>query len=369
MTQVISGPGVGLQRSQLLYPYISGGPFQPQGTPFNLAAGQALPVPAGLWNLSLGKYSFLQFPDPVSGTWLHYNTERGIPQVVQSNGQNLRVFNPTGCPIAAVVTVGGTAYVQASTTVAVNTGNSTWQAIVGGQLSTTVSVSAAGAGYGIAPLVFAPPPQSNPGVQASFVATISSGTVSGITTVNQGAGYTGSTITLTIVPNPYDPNFLSSSITANATAVVPVTGAGVVAAVICTNPGVALSATPTLSISGAGASAAATPLWMSTVTSLSASTAGGLYSGNVKITQVGGVPTATAAYANPFIEMTGFTPRNLWADATMTVSAVGAISIRDPGLFLGTVTPIVLSQSTVATVAVVAATQGGATDTITMQQL
>lgn len=371
MSQIIAGPGMTLPPPQQLFPrYLSNLPAYVAATnAVTLAAGQSQVVPAGEWLINLGRYSLLQWFDPITTTWRTFDAARGNPRYVRSDGINIRVANLTGCPIAAVVTNGGSSYVQSSTTVTVSAGNSTWQPVVGGSI-TTISVSSVGVGYGMAPLVYIAAPPS-PGVQATALATISSGTITSISLTNVGAGYT-SVPSIAIVPNPYDPNLASGSITTAATAVVTSIGgnAGKVVAVLCTNSGIAISALPTLTIAGAGSSAAATPVWMNTITGTSVSTAGTGYTGSNLATTVGGRTAATAAFTNPIVEPVNYIPRPYRASVSLNSGALDSFPIvEDTGLFTGTPTFTVLVAKTCTTLGTVDLTLGGATDTIELQQL
>ena len=205
MVQRISGPGVGLPLPQNLYPtdLAGGAQYDLPGTQVCLSAGECLTIPAGEYLVGLGMYLLLQYLDPLTNTWVTIASGgwEGPPQFVFSDGYNMRVANLLGCPIGGVVTAaGGTTYAQASTTVTVTGGGgSTWLPIVGGQLNvatTTITTANIGGGYGIAPLAIIPPPppaNSNPngvgGIPASGYFTIASGTLTGFTFTNLGAGY------------------------------------------------------------------------------------------------------------------------------------------------------------------------------------
>ena len=365
MAGPLGGPS-NLPVGQYLYPVsLTNGELVGAGNVMSLSGGQVLALPRGRFYVFLDGYALLQYYDPTSTTWRTFASSRPSPTLVDSDGFNIRVANMTGCAIAAIVTTAGSAYVQGSTTATPSAGNSQWQPVIGGLLNRTISVSAAGAGYGIAPLVFIPPPPA-PGVQASAVAVISSGTVSSITVVNQGAGYTTAP-SVTILPCPLDPNYLSGSITSNATAVATLTGAGTLAAMLCTNPGAPFTTVPSLTIAGAGTSAAATivPMWTATATSVTSGGAG--YSTTGYVTSVGGLPSATPAYTNPTIELTGYIPRPAVVPITTisggTIATLG--TIIDGGLFAGTPTVIAPGGSTSATIAF---TLGSTTATVLIQK-
>lgn len=375
MTQALSGPGVGLQLPQLLYPSnLTNGEVNTSTNNFTLAPGEAMPIPAGRWLVSLGKYTSLQYNDPVTGIWrgLRDNDNNNGMIPVLSDGFNVRVANLTGCAVGAFVTNGGNgSYVQATTVVSPSTGNSTWQAVVGGAVNTTVSVTTitTSLSYGIAPLVFfdAPP---NPGVCATGVAVISSGTLSSITVVNQGAGYT-SVPNITILPNPADPNLSSGTPSSKATC--SLTGTGSVTAVLCTNPGASVATTMTLTITGSGASATATPLFLETVTQATiVNTANYNYSTFTMLTTMGGNTTSpSAAFTNPDISLANFVPRPAQMSvATSSGTITSVTSIIDAGLFITAPTPLVLSSSvSISTIATFALNLGGTNSHGLLQQL
>lgn len=366
----LSGPGQLLPVPSLYPTNPLGGTLDPQGTEVSLAPGETMLVPRGIWLLNPGGYCVVQVLDPVSGVWRMNSTARVGPTTVSSDGNNVRVANLTGCALGAIVTTAGSAYVQGSTTVTPSAGNSTWQPVVGGLISTTVSITAAGAGYGVAPLVFFPPPPY-PGVQATGVAVISSGTVSSITVLNQGAGYTTAPVPQ-IVPNPTDPNLASGSITSNATATTTLVGAGTLAAVLCTNPGVSFSTVPSLTIAGAGTSAAATIVPMWTLTGASITSGGAGFSANTELSTLGGIPSATAAHTNPSIELTGVIPRRASVLLTANGGTIATVStIYDGGLFTGTPTPLIETQTGAggSTAATITLTLGSVNATIYMVQV
>lgn len=385
MPAPLSGPGLGLALPQSLYPtQLGNAPYDANTNRIGLPAGTALPIPAGNWYLTLGMYSVLQFLDPVTGLWVMGQTAGWAGGVIpiKSDGFSVRVANLLGCPTGAVVAAFGSAYVQSTTTIAPTPGNSTWVPLVGGQLSP--SVSSAGAGYGVAPIAIipAPPPAGSNangvgGVQASGYAVIASGTVSGFTMTNPGAGYP-SGMTITLLPNPTDPN-ISSGIT-QATVIFSTAGAGSITGALCTNPGAPLSNPNqiTLTISGAGSSGSLTANVLQTVTAASVSGAGTGY-GTVSalLTTVGGVPAQGSVSNGPDSLYLAWRPRP--AQIGLTVTNVGTIgtqlgTIYDGGLFNTSAAPNFVLQSqpqTAPTVAIVQATialtMGSRADFITLQ--
>ena len=379
----MSGPGVGLQLPQSLYPTELGGtPYDSPSNYVGLAAGDQLPIPRGGWLISLGSYCVLRYLDPVNGIWTIAATaawDAGL-LYVQSDGFNYHIANMTGCPVGGIVNAAGSSWVQASTTISVlptGTGQ-TWQAFVGGQLSmttATVVTANSGAGYGVAPMAMIPAPpgpstNSNGvgGIQATGFCTIASGTVSGFTFVNNGAGYpSGATYTVQCLPNPTDPN-INTGITLG-TLVFSVTGAGSITGVVCTNPGVP-QATPnnvTLTLAGAGSNGTVSAIMCQTVVSTSIVGTSTLANGTVAalLTTVGGYPqnagpapsitggnSLTPAYLlTGAVSIGGAGGYGLWArprplQAQLTIGATGTLAagtgiIYDGGLFFGVPNPVI----------------------------
>lgn len=367
MSAPLSGPGVGLQVPQFLYP----SEINPINTPYDygsnqvtLNAGDQIPVPAGTWYISLGNYLILEFLDPITGVW-QLSTAAGWNSgylYVKSDGFNFRIANRLGCPVGGVVTQYGGGWVQASTTVAVTGGGgSTWQAIVGGQLAASLATIGGsgrfGAGYGVPPILIIPPPPSAAnnsngvgGVQASGYVTIANGTVSGVTLTNPGAGYPTAPAFAALLPNPTDPN-LATGITM-ATIGFSVTGSGSITGLLCTNPGNPLTtpANITLTPAGVGTNATLTPVMLQTVTAVSlvgSSTIGGVTGGAVT-SQGGAWPTGTITNSPPFLGLAG-RPRPV--QAGLTVGAVGTLAAQvgtliDGGLFYSAPTPILQTLQT-----------------------
>lgn len=386
----ISGPGVGLQVAQNLYPSeLYNAPYDWSSNRIALAPGQVIPVPAGRW-LFQCNYSFIQYLDPVSGTWAAGATAgwNGTIEEVWSDGFNVRLANMTATPIGAVVVNGGTLYVQATTTISPSVGNSSWSPIVGGALSLS-TITNPGSGYGMPPLVplpGPPPPGTNAngvgGRAATAYAVIANGTVSGVTFIDQGAGYnslnqvtnTGTAGQIVLLPNPTDPN-LSAGIS-NATIQISLTGSGVLTGVLCTNPGVALSNAQlatglTLTVGGAGSAASLSALIPQVVSSLSSIVAvGSGYVNGTLLTTIGGTPAASAL-RTPESQNLAFRPRPAQIGLAVAGGTIASIStIYDAGMFLSAPTPLILSNSatTVSPVgASVTLAMGGITDFVIMQ--
>lgn len=389
----LSGPGIGLQLAQNLYPSeLTNSPLDFSNNQLALAPGDAIAIPAGTWYIQTN-YSVLQYLDPVNNTWTiaPSASDFGGYEYCKSDGFNFRIANLTGCPVSASINTPGSGYVQATTVITANVGNSSWAPIVGGQMSmlwasvvntvasTTTTLN--GNGFGIAPLVLipAPPPPANNangvgGVQATAWASISAsgGSVATVSMTNPGAGYPlGTTLTCTIVPSPYDPN-ITSGITNGTILAVPY-GSGSLVGVLCTNPGAQLSAaqiaTFSLTVSGAGTGATLTANVMQSVISASVSGAGP--GTNMLVQTAGGAP-ATSSFTNspPNLHL-AFRPRT--AQITFASMAAGSAgTVIDGGLFLcpGSSPPLpvpaaVTPGASLATVTLTAI--GGVPDLVYMQ--
>lgn len=372
MAQPLAGPGLGLPLPQRLYPAVLyNAPYTPGNNVITLSPGDQLPLPAGDWYVTLGPYSVLEFNDPVQQAWrIDRMASRGggQPIFVKSDGFNYRVANLTGCPVTGIVIAGGTGYLQSTTTITPGSGNSTWQAIVGGQLTytsmATVNGVIGGANYSVAPIVFIPAPPA-PGIQATARAEIANGTVSSVVMTNVGAGYT-TLPDVQILPNPTDPNF--GSIT-QASVVLGLAGSGAVTGAICTNPGTpqATVTSIALTVAGSGTAASVNAVMLSTIINAAGVNGAGYTTGTALLTS-GGTPTGTPANTNPDHELTTFISRD--PRITMAISTGNPVSIAtllDGGLFAGAPTAIPVTGGVVTTAATVTLTMGSAPDTVVIQ--
>jgi hypothetical protein len=368
MPSPLSGPGLGLPLPQNQFPSeLNNSPYDLPSNKVCLAAGDEMPIDAGTFFIDLGGYLLLEFLDPVTGLWQPgvAGSWAGAVTYVKSDGFNVRVANRLGCPVGGVVTAPGSSYVQASTSISVTGGGgSTWVPIIGGQLSmntATIVTAQAGAGYGVAPIVMIPspaPPANNAngvgGIQASGYASIASGTVSGFTFTNPGAGYGGTTFNVVALPNPTDPN-LAIGITA-CTITFTVGSSGSITGVICTNPGAPL-ANPnniTLTVAGAGTLGTVTPIMLQTITSstlVGGSTLAGAAGTLAFITSVGGYPPqGTFTNSENFLYQWG-RPRPAQISATVAAGVIAAQTptIYDGGLFYQAPSPVMSEQFLTAT--------------------
>ena len=388
MAQYIAGPGLGLPLPQNLYPSQLGNAPADIGTNrITLSPGDTFLIPAGDWFVNLSQYLVIQFLDPINNTWsMGPNAAwQGGHQFVVSDGFNVRAANLLGCPLSAVVTAPGNgSYVQATTTIAATGGTSTWVPIIGGAFG--ASILGYGAGYGVAPEIFIPPPPpaSNNvngvgGIPATAWANISGGTINGVTFTNPGAGYP-SGVTVVLVPSATDPN-LSTGIT-NATVWFSLVNAGSITGVLCTNPGVAITpANITLTVAGAGANGTVTANVLQTVTAASVSGFGAGYGTTaVFLTTTGGVPSTGSIGQNADGLGLAWRPRQAQVGLAVT-GATGCLAaqlgtIYDGGMFLCSTAPNFVIAGTVPTTqgslvsvtgATIALTMGSRPDILTLQ--
>lgn len=389
MSTPLSGPGVGLPLPQNLYPsYLNNAPVDTPTNRLALAPGDVFNIPAGTWFVNTGSYCILQYLDPVSGTWAAGPTAAwlGGQQYVKSDGFNVRVANLTGCVYNIVPTAYGTAWVQATTSLTVvGPSGVTASPIVGGQLTLVGgTLTSNGAGYGLPPLVMIPAPpnaanNSNGvgGIAASAYAIIASGTVSGISFTNPGAGYPSAPIAV-IVPNPADPN-INVGIT-QATVAFSLVGSGSITGALVTNNGQAIPdgslSNVTVTIGGAGSAATLTANVMQTVkagsvvgTGLGYGTVGAL------LTSTGGSgATGTVTNSPEFLGL-HFRPRP--AQINLAVTAAGTLAgqvgtVIDGGLFLSAPNAVIATNplpgaNVTVSGATVAFVMGSRPDIITVQ--
>lgn len=344
-----------------------------RGQPTNvwsLQAGNAKLIPAGTWQITTGLYSCIQELDAITGIWraIGSGNDGGATNYVNSDGNNFRIANQSGCLVGAIVTTAGAGYTTAPTVTPSN-GNAKLQAIVGGAVSTTVTVTNGGTGYIYPPIVlFDAPNQSGTGpigVQATGHATISAGVVTSVTVDDQGAGYTN-------VPNVYFQNDPRDAVGTSAAATAVLTGAGTVTAILVTDFGNAYSSTavPTLSFSGTSTTgAAATAIMNWSIGSYSVNSVGGGYAAPVLITNGSNGFTATAgSTTNPTITTNLVRARKAWIGAGLSSGVVSATgqTVYDGGVFPGVPTLVALGFSS-GSVANLSASMQGYQDTQLIQ--
>lgn len=332
---------------------------------YTLQGGQVMLIPAGTWVIRPGLYLTIQQYDPVTQTWHNIgNTGTRDNFWVDSDGNNWRVANQTGCIVGALITAAGTGYPTTTTTCTASAGSPRLTAVVGGALNTVVTVTRPGTNYIYPPIVqIATPP--SPGVPATGYSTLSGSTVGSITITNQGAGYL-QTPAITLMNDPRD------TTGSGAAAVGSLTGGGTVTAILVNDHGNPQTAVPTLTITGTGgASAAATAIMNFAITSYGVTTAGAGYSaaaGQVLVTMS---PTATAgaaAYTNPDYS-TGLTRLRPCVIAATTTAGGGITTTQaviDGGSFQAVPSvnsiQIAPANALVTTAAVLSVNVGGVTD-------
>lgn len=372
----IGSPGVGLpfpgQNSSLICDYRS------------LAPGQKHLIPAGEYQLVLGPYTVYQLNDPVQGWTTQVLASDGV---VASDGVNHRIANLTGCVIGALVTTAGSGYLTPPT-ITPSAGSSTWQAIIGGMISTTVTVATAGVGFNHPPSILLPPPPAG-GVQATCVASVSGGGITSVTMIGVGAGYTTAPIAApattgnatlasygpyqgayTIAPDAADTITTPAVLTFSLQTGV---AASSISAILMTDPGVPVTAVPTLTIAAAptgGTTAIATAIPLFTVTSLAVSSAGSNYgtSQSFQIVGAGALVSGTAANVQSMLNQGLFQPSPFFGYGTSLSSGILAatgMTISNGGLHQAVPTLAVIEGgATVPTsVAQVTANVGGVNDT------
>jgi hypothetical protein len=152
-----------------------------------LQAGQVqLLSPAGWYWVKTGLYTTLQQYDPITGIWraIGAGDNTAVDHFIYSDGVNYRLANQTGALVGALLTNAGSGYTSAPTVTA-SAGNSIWRAIVGGAVSTTVTITNGGSNYTYPPIVqFQAPPSF--GVQATGYATLTNGVVTSVTVTKSG---------------------------------------------------------------------------------------------------------------------------------------------------------------------------------------
>lgn len=339
-----------------------------------IQGGQTHLIPSGQYWLQPGPYCQVQALDPVSGLWRGMSIFGNGGQFVNSDGQNIRIANLTGCCVGALVTNVGSAYTSAPTVT--TTGTAKFQAFVGGAISGTVTITNAGVGYNYVPmLVFAAPPAG--GIQATGTCTLSGGVINAVTVVDQGAGYVGIPA-ITVIPDPREATQATPGPTTPAVLTAALlTTETVVTAVTCTDPGTgAYTAVPTLTFAGGGGtSAAATPIMCFAATGFTVGNAGVAY-GNAQpflVVTGGGIVPSPGTVVNPSVSNQLFIPRQANISGTTTsgsvITATGLV-VNDAGLFQSVPNGFVLPSGTAAlptTTAIVTITVGAVTDHYTLQ--
>jgi hypothetical protein len=340
-----------------------------RGQPTNVWAlqpGNCKLIPAGTWLITPGLYSVVQELDAISGIWraIGSGLGAGASGYINSDGNNFRVANQSGCVVGAIVTTAGAGFTTAPAAT-VSNGNAVLQTVIGGAVSTTVTVTNGGKNYTYPPIVLFDASTNSPGsydVQATGYCTISGGAVTSVTVTDQGAGYTN-------VPNVSFQNDPRDTTGTGASATATLTGSGTVTAVLVSDFGNSYTsnAVPTISFSGTSTSgAAATAIMNWSVASYSVTSAGGFYTAPVLVTSTTtGFTTTAGSTTNPTItsNLVRTRPaRIVGAVATGAISATGQ-TVVDGGVFTGVPTLIALGFSSGSPANVAAANMTGVQDT------
>lgn len=259
---------------------------------------------SGQYLVGLGTFSQLDVYDPSQLIWRKIaggGTAGGFAITVSADGVNFRVSNPTGVPLqAGTITAAGSGAVNGfygyKSGVATNivngsvvttagptvsaTDGSTWNIIIGGSVSTTLSfagtvyassatnlatfgtttggvTASAGSGYTARPtILFGPPPNQGqqPYILPTAVCTITAGAIATVTVTSGGAGLLALP-TVTVIPAPGDTTgggAVLGWLAANDTQV----GSGGVTAFWLNATGATGTVAPTLTLAGGGLTAA-----------------------------------------------------------------------------------------------------------------
>ena len=295
--------------------------------PGTLISGGVYRVPAGEWFMQMGQQIGLQWFDPNMDAWRLIGNPGSTFDWVPTDGNNFRLVNLSGIVIGASITAAGSGGTNGigptQTGVTVTFGapasalpgnTATAYAIIGGSVQAP-TVTVAGAGFTVPPLILIDPPPLG-GIQATAIATLTSGGgISSITMQNVGAGYTlspnfwiipqgnttmnGLPAGLTPDPSPffgngfvnptnlpalsiYQPNSSSASAGSSAGALltpIALTGSGTLTGVVMLNYGGTYDGThiPTVTVAGLGGSPTATAIMSMCCTSVTVGTAGVAY--------------------------------------------------------------------------------------------
>jgi len=341
-----------------------------------LASGRTYNIPAGEYSIVPGPQTVLQWWDPLNQLWRSTQAEQGVQTYISSDGTNYRLLNASGIVQGASITnagsggTNGIGPVQTGSTVSFGapasglaSDTAAGYVVVGGTVPAP-TVTQAGSGFLIPPLIVCDPPPPG-GVQATFVCTLTSGGgINTVTQVNAGAGYT-SIPQFYIIPqfqnyngaprypgdtaipvqpgtnwapglihpnnlwngSPYQGNLSSASgalLTGNA-----LTGSGTLTAIIVTYQGgtYAGGSIPTITLAGTSLGAAAATAIMAFCSTVAP---GSSLTGQSGATYVVGNPTFTSLGLIASNSNNGtFTPRPIRGIVTNATGPV--ITVEDPG--------------------------------------
>lgn len=361
---------------------------------FSLPPGQTRLIPPGGWGYrsDLG-YLSLQQLDPVMGIWVDCGDDTRTYRHINSDGVNFRVANTMGFPAGAVITTAGSGNTNGAGTAATgvtitpSAGNSVWAPVVGGAISTTITIVNGGTNYTEPPIIYidAPPVGGVPATAvcasittAGAVATttgLSAGAIATVTVINQGAGYP-TVPTVYVQPDARDTTGAGAILTAAAAASV----SGTITAMLVADHGGGspLTAVPTFTFAPTTGSPAATCIMSWNMVGYTGPIgSGGVAYGATGVTEITGacVPTAAPAgtavsvLANPAIA--GVAAVRMRKASIIPVVTAGVIQIGtntnaaivDGGIYQAVpLLQYITNSVSTTTVATYTALMGGLTD-------
>ncbi len=343
-----------------------GQPILPPAT-ITLQAGETFVLPAGEgvissykvnkvpqtgWNMSgqyvvsVGANTAFQMYDSNLQVWRNINQGGTDNITVSSDGTNFRLANTTGCVVGAMITTGGAGMVNGFDTITLtpSAGGATFHTIVGGAINTSVTITNAGSGYVVPPiLVFTPPANqgNTPYVLPTGYATLTGGAITGVTITNVGAGLVGAP-TISVIPQSIDTTGAGAVLTASINS----SSSGALTWVGVNTNGSPLTSVPTISVSGTYTTVPVVSALMNfVITGLTVTTAGAAYTNGVTFSfDVPPVITSsTPVWANPVFD-TGITtgrPASLQVTTTTTTFTGSTVKISDSGYGFQAVPPAI----------------------------
>ncbi len=334
--------------------------------------------PAGWYAIRTGPYTVIQQYDPITQTWrtIGGGVNGGGIEYIYSDGVNYRLANQNGCVVGVIITNVGSGYSATNPPTITTTTGAVFKAIVGGAVSQTVTVTNGGVNYTYAPQVVISAPPAG-GIQATGYCTLTSGVVTSVTIVDQGAGY-ASTPNITFFNDPREGlNGLPTGY--NAAVVATLTGAGTVTGVLVLDHGNPVAVTagtataiPTLTINNNGGSSfAATAIMNWSIVGLVSSgyVAGVLTGGPTSnIAWISGIDqpaTPNATVLNASVQANLVRTRQAVVSVAIASGTFGAYTtavVRDGGVYTGTPLPVLefLPGTAVATAPVLTFVMGPA---------
>lgn len=319
-------------------------PNAPQSV--NLQSGGVWMVPNGNFILKPGPQSAVQWKDINSGLWRNLDSAyNNHPIPVESDGSNFRVINLSGTISGANITVAGTLYTQANSSISFGapaagtpSRTATGYPIIGGSL--TFAVTNGGTGYSNPAFLIQPPQLCGAalgfGIPATLAScTLTSGVISSPTGGFAGAGYIAvPTVTvIDMVPSGVTPG-TGAVITASIANGTPTSGG--VTGIVMTDNGAGYDGThiPTITVTSAtGASGAATALPNLALKSVTvAGTNTGYSASVVGITNLGTVAGTPVPVNDEFVM-----PRPGRFSAAQSGGVLGTPVIEDAGIGFQTV--------------------------------